>query len=169
MNDQYQIVSEYFEAFQKLDWQTMQNCYTDESIFLDPVAGALYGDEIKAMWQMLLKENTNLKITVKDREFDGEEVVNSSGVAGYYCKVYWEAVYLFPATGRRAHNKVISNIRVEDNKIAEQFDQFRFHRWASMAFGFRGLLLGWTPGFRKKVETVFRKRLKNYIEKHFNQ
>src|SRR5690606_2493024 len=167
--DIYQVIGVYFDAFQKLDWKTMQACYAEEAIFLDPVAGALYGEEVRAMWQMLLSGNRDIKITIKHREFDGEEVVNSEGKPGYYCKVQWEAEYVFPATGRKVVNKVTSNIRVEYNKIAEQFDRFGFHRWASQAFGIKGTLLGWTPAFRKNVATAFRSRLKNFIEKHYHK
>lgn len=167
MSAHYNIVYSYFDAFKQLDWKTMQNCYTEEAIFLDAVMGGLYGEEIKAMWQMLLSRNKGIAITVKNMEFDGEEVINSAGIAGYYCKVHWDAVYTFTPTGKKVHNKIISNIRVENDKIAEQFDQFGFYRWARQAFGLTGALLGWTPFFRKKVMNKARNNLKNYIEEYY--
>ena len=48
-----QIIRRFYSAFQRLDYKTMQECYSDDIIFFDTVFGLLKGEEVKAMCEML--------------------------------------------------------------------------------------------------------------------
>jgi SnoaL-like domain len=86
------------------------------------------------MWRMLARRSTDLTLTVRDIAADEQ--------AG---KAHWEVIYTFSQTARRVHNKIDAAFRFRDGKIVMHTDTFNLWRWASMALGPRGTLLGWTP------------------------
>jgi len=43
------LLNRFYSAFQQLDYKTMQDCYSDNVIFNDPVFGLLEGNE-GAVW-----------------------------------------------------------------------------------------------------------------------
>ena len=55
MNENEQIIQRFYTAFQKLDYATMQDCYSSRPVFNDAVFGILEGDDVKYMWEMLCK------------------------------------------------------------------------------------------------------------------
>lgn len=131
----------------------MQSCYHSEIEFFDPAFGRLKGAEAKAMWHMLLAGNTELTIEFKNIQASDERGSCS-----------WGAIYKFPATGRTVHNKVRAQFLFKDGLIVSHADTFSFWRWARMAFGVKGLFLGWTPFFRNKVKAVLRNRLTKFVQ-----
>jgi hypothetical protein len=56
-------------------------------------------------------------------------------------------------------------VKVEliDGLIADQVDDFDFHRWARQAMGAGVLLLGWTPPLRNAVRRRARAGLDEYL------
>ena len=83
MNVNEQVIQRFYNAFQKLDYKTMQNCYTDDAVFSDPVFGLLQGPEIKAMWKMLCKNAANFSLTYSDIQLLDEEYATCQWVATY--------------------------------------------------------------------------------------
>ena len=55
MNDNEELIQTFYDAFARLDYKTMQDCYGDDPTFNDPVFGILQSDEVGAMWEMLCK------------------------------------------------------------------------------------------------------------------
>ncbi len=47
MQTNTEIITKFYSAFQKLDYTTMNSCYSDEIVFNDPAFGLLRGDEVK--------------------------------------------------------------------------------------------------------------------------
>jgi ketosteroid isomerase-like protein len=39
------IITKFYTAFQKLDYQAMNSCYSDDIVFSDPAFGLLRGEE----------------------------------------------------------------------------------------------------------------------------
>ena len=54
---------------------------------------------------------------------------------------------------------------VQDGKIIDHTDTFDFYRWARMAFGVKGILLGWTPFFKSKVQLTVKKALAKFTSR----
>ena len=52
MSGNQQVVERFYNAFQRLDYATMQSCYSEDIIFNDPAFGILKGYDAKAMWEM---------------------------------------------------------------------------------------------------------------------
>ena len=49
------LINNFYSSFQKLDYNGMNSCYSDDIVFFDPVFGLLRKEEVKAMWEMLCK------------------------------------------------------------------------------------------------------------------
>lgn len=149
------IITKFYTAFQQLDYQAMNSCYSDNIVFNDPAFGLLRGDEAKAMWEMLCKNAKDFSLTFSNIQLLDEE----------YATCNWVATYTFSKTGRRVVNNIKAFMKLQDGKIIEHSDGFKLSRWAAQALGFKGVLLGWTGFMKRKIQQNARKSLIAFIEK----
>lgn len=149
------VVSKFYTAFQQLDYQTMNSCYSDDVVFNDPAFGLLRGDEAKAMWEMLCKNAKDFSLTFSNIQLLDEE----------YATCNWVATYTFSKTGRKVINNIKAFMRLKDGKIIEHSDGFKLSKWAAQALGLPGILLGWTGFMKRKIQKNARKNLVAFIEK----
>ncbi len=49
-------------------------------------------------------------------------------------------------------NRIVSEMHFAAGRIVRQVDRFSFWRWSRQALGLPGLLAGWTPMLRAKVQ-----------------
>ncbi|MEE9350176.1 MAG: nuclear transport factor 2 family protein [Flavobacteriaceae bacterium] len=136
-----EIVKKFYEAFQEKDAETMVACYHDDIVFKDPAFGELKGDRAKNMWRMLCKNATDLTVGFTDITKQDNKVT-----------AHWEAQYTFSQTGKKVHNIIQATFDFKDGKIIKHIDDFNLHTWAKQAMGFKGLLLGGTSFFQKKLQ-----------------
>jgi hypothetical protein len=148
MHPNEKLIETLYTSFQKLDAEAMSRCYHPEIRFSDPVFPALKGAEVSRMWGMLCSQAKNFELTFSD--------VQADDLSG---KAHWEAQYDFSATGRRVFNKIDARFEFQDGKIIRHTDTFDFWKWSRMALGPVGLLLGWTPFVRNKVQRQAAERL----------
>lgn len=141
MGENEQVISEFYQAFQRHDGAAMAALYHGEAKFSDPVFPDLDGAGAGAMWEMLTAGGGDLRVEFKDVQADGEE-----GSAR------WEAWYTFPATKREVHNVIEARFEFREGKIIRHVDDFDFWRWSRQALGPVGVILGWTPFLKKKVQ-----------------
>lgn len=149
-----ELINKFYSSFQKLDYNGMNACYSDDIVFFDPVFGLLRGDEVRAMWEMLCKNAKDFSLTYS----------NITHLDDEYSTCEWVARYTFSKTGKKVVNKIKANMRIADGKIAEHSDAFSLHKWSKQAIGFMGWLLGWNRFFQKKIQNNARKSLKKFIE-----
>lgn len=154
MNNNEELIQTFYDAFARLDYQVMQNCYAADPIFNDPVFGILQGDEVKAMWEMLCRNAKDFSLQSEKIEVDGE-----------YGTCNWTASYTFSKTGRRVVNKVKAHMRIENGKITEHTDEFGIYKWSRQALGLPGILLGWSGYLKNKIRHDAGKRLQRFINK----
>ena len=155
MTENELVMERFYKAFQKLDYRTMQACYSDDIVFSDPAFGLLQGEEVKSMWEMLCKRAKDFKLHYYDIRSDDEE----------YSTCKWTASYTFSTTNRKVINNVKAFMRFKNGKIIEHSDAFSLHRWASQALGIKGYLLGWTGFMQRKIQRNARKSLENFFKK----
>ena len=159
MNSNEQLIHQFYTSFARLDVAGMQSCYHKQVHFSDPAFPDLWGEEAGAMWVMLtdaLKKNpTGWKLEYND-VVAGEEEGSCT----------WEAHYTFSPTGRKVHNIISAKFRFRDGKIIDHADTFDFYRWAKMALGTTGLLMGWTGYFRKALQRKTKQRLQQFIQRN---
>ena len=153
MLDNRQIIERFYAAFQNLDYKTMNDCYSDDIIFSDPVFLTLKSDEVKSMWEMLCKNAKDFSLTFSDIEVIDAE----------YATCNWVAKYTFSKTGNKVTNKIKAFMRLKDGKIIEHSDAFRLSTWLSQALGWKGTLFGWTSFMKKAVQNSARKSLLKFM------
>jgi ketosteroid isomerase-like protein len=159
MDHNTQTIEKFYTAFQKLDHQTMNSCYSDDIVFNDPAFGILRGDEAKAMWEMLCKNAKDFSLTFSNIQLLDEE----------YATCNWVATYTFSKTGRKVVNYIKAFMRLKDGKIIEHSDGFKLSKWAAQALGLPGVLLGWTGFMKRKIQKNARKNLVTFIENKNDQ
>ena len=153
MNTNEELVQTFYDAFARLDHATMNDCYSSDPVFNDPVFGLLQGDEVKAMWEMLCKSAKDLNLQAGSIVVDGE-----------YVTCNWTARYTFSKTGRKVVNEVKAYIRLQNGKITEHSDDFNLYKWSRQAFGHSGILLGWSGYMKNKIHSQARDKLAKYME-----
>lgn len=149
------VIEKFYTAFQKLDHQTMNSCYSDDIVFSDPAFGLLRGDEAKSMWEMLCKNAKDFSLTFSNIQLLDEE----------YATCNWVATYTFSRTGRKVINNIKAFMKLKDGKIIEHSDAFKLSKWAAQALGLKGVLLGWTGFMKRRIQKNARKNLIGFIEK----
>ena len=154
MNGNAQTIERFYSAFQKLDYTTMQSCYSDDIIFNDPAFGILEGFEAKAMWEMLCKNAKNFSLKFSNIQLLDEE----------YATCDWVANYTFSKTGRKVTNKIKAHMRLQDGMIIEHTDQFDIWKWSRQALGLPGILLGWSGYLKNKIRSNARKSLEKFMD-----
>lgn len=140
MHPNAKLIETFYTAFQQRDAEGMVACYHPEVRFSDPVFQALEGARACAMWRMLCARAKDFQLDYCDVKAD-----DRAGSA------HWEARYLFSATGRKVHNIIDARFEFRDGKIVRHDDTFDLWRWAGMALGAKGKLLGWLPPVQKAI------------------
>lgn len=157
MNKERALIHDFYTAFKNRDADKMAACYHPNIEFTDPVFGTLRNSEPAMMWRMLLDSSKGKKLDVVYRLMSCNDDCAT---------VEWEAKYEFSKHRRPVHNLITATFRFEDGKIVQHLDYFDFHKWASMALGFPGIIFGWMPFFQNKVRAKVGSKLKTYIHKH---
>ncbi len=150
-----EVIDKFYTAFQQLDYQMMNSCYSDDIVFNDPAFGLLRGEEVKSMWEMLCKNARDFSLTFSNIQLLDDE----------YATCNWVATYTFSKTGRRVVNNIKAFMRLKDGKIIEHSDGFKLSKWSAQALGMPGILFGWTGFMKRKIQKNARKNLVAFIEK----
>ena len=148
-----QVIQRFYSAFQKLDYRTMQDCYSEDATFYDTVFGLLNGDEVRAMWEMLCKQAKDFSLEYSNIQMLDDE----------YATCNWTARYIFSKTGRKIVNNIKAHMRIKNGKIVEHSDAFRLSEWAAQAFGLTGSIFGWMGFFKRKIRKTARKNLDAFM------
>lgn len=146
-----ELITRFYQAFQRLDAEAMVACYSDDITFSDPVFGTLRGRDVGGMWRMLTSRAKNFSLT-----FDSVSANQDGGNA------HWVARYLFTQTGRTVVNDIQASFVIRDGLICQHDDSFDLWRWSRQALGLPGLLLGWSPLLQNKVRQQAFKGLRTY-------
>lgn len=154
MHPNAQLIEKFYSSFQKKDAAGMLACYHPDVEFADAVF-ALKGKQAGAMWHMFCEGGRDLALTFGDIQAD-----DARGQA------HWEATYTFSATGRKVRNIIEAEFQFKDGKIIRHHDHFDFWRWARMALGPVGVILGWTPLVQNRVKRIGRGNLEKFIQAH---
>ena len=151
-----QLIQNFYTAFQNRDAAGMAACYHPEVVFSDPVFPHLAGAKAVAMWQMFCAraEKSGLRV-----EFSNVQADDQSGHA------HWDAHYTFSQTGRPVLNRIDAAFTFRDGKIIRHTDSFDLWKWAGMALGLRGQLLGWTPFVQAAIRKTANRGLEAFIQK----
>jgi len=138
------LIETFYNAFKILDAETMVSCYHEAIVFEDPAFGILRGDRAKNMWRMLCESQKGKGFKIEFSNIEANEVIGTA---------HWEAFYTFSKTGRKVHNIIQAHFQFKDGKIITHTDDFNLYQWSKQAFGLKGILLGRTKLFKKKLNS----------------
>jgi ketosteroid isomerase-like protein len=150
------VADAFYTAFARRDAEAMAACYAEDVQFSDPAFPDLRGETARDMWRMLIVRGKDLRI---------EHRIIDVTTDGAVVRTHWDAWYTFSGTGRKVHNSITARMTVRDGLIQTHRDEFDFHAWARQALGAPGLLLGWTPMLKRKVQAQAGKALDAYRAK----
>ena len=150
------LITKFYTAFKNLDAKGMAKYYHKNIVFNDPAFGTLKGDHARNMWRMLCDSQKGKEFIVT---FSDVSVYENTG------KAHWEAIYNFSKTGRKIHNKIEAEFEFKDGLIIKHTDTFNLHKWATQAFGFKGLAIGRTRYFKNKLQKQTNTLLDKYEAK----
>lgn len=149
-----ELMRALYEALSRKDPAAVAALYHEKAVFMDPAFGRLSREEACAMWRMLLTRATDLAVTYEVGECDE-----------YAGKGKWTPTYTFSRTGRKVVNRIESQFGFLDGKILAHRDAFNFWAWSRQALGLPGLVLGWMPWFKRKLQKEVRKQLAGFMAK----
>ena len=152
MTPQEHLITQFYKAFQNMNYGEMQRAYHADAQFSDSVFQNLNAEEVKAMWQMLLTSAKDLKVVFKNVHADEHKG-----------KASWEAWYTFSKTGRHVHNIIEASFEFKDGKIYRHYDTFDLWKWSRQALGISGWLLGWSPVVQNKIRNTASTSLKKFM------
>lgn len=149
------VVEKFYTAFAAQDAEGMVDCYADNVVFKDPAFGELQGERAKAMWRMLIsKANGNLFVTFRDLKAEGD-----------VASAHWQAKYSYGPSKRPVINEVDARFEFQNGKIVKHTDHFDIWKWSRMALGLPGVLLGWSPFIKNKIQKEANKGLDAFLAK----
>ena len=149
------LITSFYEAFQRKDYEAMNACYHPSIRFSDPVFQNLEGAEVKAMWHMLCERGSDLVVTFSD--------VTATDDQG---RARWEATYTLAGSDREIHNVIDAKFLFREGLIYRQLDSFDLWKWTRMALGTPGTLLGWSGPLKNKVRDTARRQLDRFVSEH---
>lgn len=150
-----QLIERFYTSFQARDAAGMTGCYSPHIVFTDPVFGRLEGAKAVAMWQMLCGRAKDLEIVFGQVRAD-----DRTGSA------YWQARYSFGKSNRLVHNVIRAQFEFENGLVVKHTDTFDLWRWARMALGPVGIILGWTPMVQAAIHKDARRGLDEFMVKN---
>jgi ketosteroid isomerase-like protein len=154
MHPNARLLHGFYQALDDHDAERMVACYAPDVTFSDPVFPHLRGDEARAMWRMLCARGKDLRVLASRVEAD-----DTRGSA------HWDADYTFSATGRAVHNRIEARFTFRDGAIVRHADDFDLWRWAGMALGPKGRLLGWLPPLQATVRRQADASLRSFMRR----
>lgn len=151
-------IEKFYNAFAHLDIDTMATCYALDAEFDDEAFSLRGHAQITGMWRMLCETTKAKALADWKLVYSDVEVNDKTG------KAHWDADYRFSATGRLVHNEIDAVFSFNDQGlIVKHRDSFNLWKWSSQALGAPGLLLGWTPFMRKKVQATAAANLQKFL------
>jgi ketosteroid isomerase-like protein len=150
-----ELITSFYEAFQRKDYEAMNACYHPSIRFSDPVFQDLEGGEVKAMWHMLCERGTDLVVTYSDVTATDDRA-----------EAHWEATYTLAGSDRQIDNVIGAQFLFRDGLIYRHIDSFDLWKWTRMALGTTGTLLGWSGPLKNKVRETANRQLTRFISEH---
>jgi ketosteroid isomerase-like protein len=158
MHPNQQTLEDFYSAFARLDPDAMGACYADDATFVDEVFTLRGKPEVAGMWRMLCEATRATGADVWKLQY--REVQATSA----YGRAHWDAHYRFSATGRLVDNSIDARFEFDPTgRIARHKDRFDFWRWSRQALGAPGVLLGWSPLLRRKVQARAAANLRKFM------
>ena len=148
---QEDLIFKFYTAFSKGDIEAMIACYHVDIEFEDPAFGMLQGDQVGAMWQMLLSKKEESEMNISFHVLNEQQAT-------------WTAHYKYGPKKRKVINHVHAHFEFKDGLISKHIDRFNLWKWSQQAFGLSGYLLGWSGCMKDKIQATTNKLLMKFMK-----
>ncbi len=148
------LLQKFFQALRDKNLEDMMRCYHPNATFTDPVFGTLEGEALKGMWMMIFEKSPDLTI-----QFSNIQAGEEKG------KAEWVSTYIFSKTNRIIENKIHSRLSFREGQIFTHKDFFSLWKWAGMALGASGYILGFTSIIQNQIRLDAQNGLKIYLKR----
>jgi ketosteroid isomerase-like protein len=152
------LIERFYAALDRHDAEAMISCYARDATFSDPVFPALDPAGVRAMWRMLCARGKDLRVVASD--------IGADAASG---RAHWIATYTYSASGRHVVNRIDASFKFRDGLIERHVDRFSLWRWAAMALGAKGALLGWLPPVRSAIRAQAARALAAHAQAEANK
>lgn len=146
------LIRRLYAGLAARDGAAMGACYADDARFSDPAFQNLDAVGVRGMWAMLCSRAADLEVVVSGIEADDQRG-----------RAHWVATYTFSKTGNKVRNEIDAEYEFRDGKITRHTDTFDLWRWAGMALGLKGKLLGWLPAVQNAIRGEAMRGLKAFM------
>jgi len=147
------LIRDFFTAMAEKDFKKMNQCYSPEVIYYNPICDLLKEESVFARWEVECKSRKDLQLS-----FDPVVALDEDY---FTCK--FEMKYTFMPTGKYIRQVSTAHMKIFDGKIIEHSDAFSVHRWAMQAYGFTGWIFGWNRFYQQSIKNAFRKTLIDFF------
>ena len=151
MNDKNLIIR-FMEAFALRDFSAMNEMYSQDVQFFDPLFGYISEGAVVDMWQFRFALCELFELTFDNCNDEGD---------GYFTCVYRVKWKRGKSDNQIIDMKMKAYFRVRENRIIEHSDGFSVHEWCSKHFGWTGKLLGWNRFYQQSIKNKIRKQFLN--------
>lgn len=142
MKDGKDLIEEFMAAFSERDFMQMQQIYSDDIQYYDPLFGLSSGSEVLRMWKVRYGACESFSMHYSRCRDLGD---------GYFTSAY-EVSWKSATYKKNVTQKIIAHMKVENGVITEHSDAFSVHDWCAQCFGFFGKLLGWNRFYQNAVK-----------------
>jgi len=145
-----------FSALHRRNPSAIAACYDSAGVFTTPILGDVPAQHLERFWMRLFSRTRDhvLKFKIVDAG-----LVNA--------RVEGRVSYVLLASGRRVSCPFDSMLHVRDRLIRHHVDNFDPWGWAQMAYGTKGLMLGWSNTWQRRLSNNLRSSLSLPTASHY--
>lgn len=130
----------------------MNEYYTDDILFSDPLSGLLQGQQVRDRLKMICRAVKDFHLTIIKTEVIDQEYVTCQWRADYY-SIRLRKQITFP---------IKTFMKIVDGQITEQSEGYNLTQWIGKAYGVKGRLFGWTNFMKRKVQKEYQRELERF-------
>ncbi len=143
-----QVTNRLFSAIHRHDSSTIVACYDSTGVFAAPLLGEVPAEHLERFWRRVFSTTRDHVLTFRIVDVG---LVNA--------RVQGRVSYVLLASGRRVTCRFDSMLHVRDRLIRHHVDSFDAWGWAHMAYGTKGLMLGWSNTWQRRLSDDLRTSL----------
>jgi len=137
-----------FLALHRRKPSAISACYDSAGVFTTPILGDVPAKSLERLWTLFFSRTRHNALTYK---------IVDAGLVG--ARVEGHVSYVLLDSGRRVSCPFDSVLHVRDRLIRYHVDSFDTWGWAQMAYGTKGLMLGWSNSWHRRLSNDLRSSL----------
>jgi len=143
-----QVTDRLFSTLRCRNPSAIAACYDSAGVFTTPILGDVPAQHLERLWTLFFSRTRDNILTYK--------LVDAGLVSA---RVEGRVSYVLLVSGRRVSCPFDSLLHVRDRLIRHHVDSFDPWGWAQMAFGTKGLMLGWSNTWQRRLSNDLRTSL----------